>query len=350
MPGDEERGGDLLSDIVRTLQIVGSSYYRADLNRPFGIAMTARADHIRVYFVLRGALWMELPGGNEPVKVREGAALLLLSGIAHRLVDAPGGRAIPWDELVGSSASSAGRPALGAPSDVAVVFGELSHLDGLVHPVFASLPELVLASTETGPAFAAMRGALRLIDIESSSGQPGAPTIINRLSEVILIQILRNWLDQHPDAAGAVRAMQDPRIGRVLNTLHAKPAHDWSVAEMGSVAAMSRTAFATAFKSLIGVPPMQYLAQWRLTVARGLLLRDDLTLLDIAQRVGYRSQASFSQAFREVAGVPPGQYRERARRQARASDAQPSERPAVTRPPARPSTIQNIRRGTVSVF
>ena len=239
MAEDQDQDVDLLSEIVRTLQIVGSSYYRADLNRPFGIAMPARPDHLRVHFVLRGEMWLELPTFDEPVPVGDGDVFLLLSGTSHRLVGAPRARATPWEQLLRESVAASEGPSGRETSDTAVVFGEFTHLDGLVHPVFASLPELVHASTGTASAFAAMRGALRLIDIESSSGRPGAPTIINRLSEVILIQVLRNWLEQHPDAGGAVRAMHDPRIGRVLNALHANPAQDWSLAEMGTVAAMS---------------------------------------------------------------------------------------------------------------
>ena len=346
-PGDV----DLLSEIVQTLQIGGSSYHRAYLNRPFGIEKAAKTDHIRVCFVLRGRLWLESPGLEAPVCMVEGDVFLLLSGATHRLVDAPGARAVPWEELVRQCAEPHPERPQRDDADAAIVLGEFGHVDGLLHPVFESLPDLVHASTGTADAFAAMRGALRLIDMESVSGQPGAPTIINRLSEVILIQVLRSWLDQHPDAAGVVRAMRDPRMGRVLSALHAKPEHDWTVAEMGRVAAMSRTAFATSFKTLLGIPPMNYLARWRLTVARTLLLREDLTILDVAQRVGYRSQASFSQAFRESSGAPPGRYRERARREVRQSARPPGPvEPQNWIPALRPRSLQNVRRGTVSVF
>ena len=112
MPRDEDDDPegpavDLLAEIVRTLQIVGSSYYRADLNRPFGIAMPARTDHLRIHFVLRGEMWLELPTRETPVRVEAGSVFLLLSGASHRLVDSPGGRTVAWEDLTPSGRRSA---------------------------------------------------------------------------------------------------------------------------------------------------------------------------------------------------------------------------------------------------
>jgi len=161
-------------------------------------------------------------------------------------------------------------------------------------------------------ASSTVASTLTLIDRETQGMRPGALTVLDRLSEVVLIQVLRAWLDEHDDARGAMMALRDPRIGKSLAQIHAMPEAAWTVAELARVAAMSRTSFSERFKDLMGIPPMQYLTQWRMGMARTLLLREELTLPEVAQRVGYASQASFSQAFRDAVGLPPGQYRERA--------------------------------------
>jgi AraC-like DNA-binding protein len=107
--------------------------------------------------------------------------------------------------------------------------------------------------------------------------------------------------------------MRDPGVGRVLALLHERPEAPWTLERLADDAAMSRSTLHERFVQFIGLPPMQYLAQWRMQLAAARLRDTDAKILEIALDVGYESEAAFSRAFRRLVGVAPGAWR-RARR------------------------------------
>ena len=72
---------------------------------------------------------------------------------------------------------------------------------------------------------------------------------------------------------------------------------------------MSRSAFSARFTDLVGEPPMQYVARWRMLVAHMWLTDGGATLGELALRLGYQSEAAFSRAFKRYMGVSPGSVR-----------------------------------------
>ena len=94
-----------------------------------------------------------------------------------------------------------------------------------------------------------------------------------------------------------------------LALVHEKPAHDWTIDELGQRVGLSRSALHERFVQLLGVPPMQYLAQWRMQTAARLLLETRATVAAIALDVGYDSEAAFARAFKRVVGKPPAAWR-----------------------------------------
>lgn len=102
----------------------------------------------------------------------------------------------------------------------------------------------------------------------------------------------------------------DPRLGAALQAMHENAAHPWTVPELAAISGLSRAAFARVFREALGQAPMQYLTQWRMTIARDHLRADDLTLPQIADAVGYGSSFAFAAAFRRHHGEPPGTWRQ----------------------------------------
>jgi AraC-like DNA-binding protein len=151
---------------------------------------------------------------------------------------------------------------------------------------------------------------LKLLAFEARKPRPGSKEIISRLTGVIFIQVMRAWLEQQPEARGGwFRALRDPQIAAVLAAIHRDPSRQWSVAGLADEAAMSRSSFASRFTSLLGVPPLTYLNDWRLHLAAGLLKRGHLIVSQVAEQVGYGSETSFSKAFKRRFSVAPGVYR-----------------------------------------
>ena len=129
--------------------------------------------------------------------------------------------------------------------------------------------------------------------------------------ETLFVEVLRwQFRSASKEQGGWLAGLQDPQIGRVIGLLHALPARPWTVDELAKEAAMSRAALAKRFVELIGSPPMQYLAAWRMHMARQLLRESTLDIGEIAERVGYDSDAAFNRAFRRLVGKPPAAWRQ----------------------------------------
>jgi len=159
------------------------------------------------------------------------------------------------------------------------------------------------------PATRALAGLLDLLAWEMGEARPGAFVAKESLATLVLVQALRIHLASAPQPEGWLRAMGDRRIAAALSALHADVPRRWTVESLAAVAGMSRTAFATRFKELLGAAPLEYLTGWRMTLARRSLQQGSAPLADIAEQVGYLSETAFSAAFRRAHGESPGRFR-----------------------------------------
>ena len=163
-----------------------------------------------------------------------------------------------------------------------------------------------------------IQSTLRFMAAEAKELRPGGETVITRLSDILVIQAIRSWIEEDPAAqTGWLGALQDKHIGRAIALIHRDPARAWTVASLSNEVAMSRSAFAARFTELVGEPVMHYAARWRMHVALTWLKEDDAGLADLANRLGYQSEAAFSRAFKRFIGISPGAVR-------RNGDATPS--------------------------
>ena len=150
---------------------------------------------------------------------------------------------------------------------------------------------------------------LALLGDEALAERPGGAEVMARLLEILLVEALR-----HPGAgwdqagSGLLTGLADPKIGQALRLMHDDVRRIWTVSELARAAGMSRSAFAARFADVVGLPPMEYLSSWRMTLARQALLADNVPMVDIAELAGYRSVSAFSTAFRRLTGASPTSY------------------------------------------
>jgi AraC-like DNA-binding protein len=175
------------------------------------------------------------------------------------------------------------------------------------HHIVPLLPTVIHVQPGTGPQGEWIQSTLRLIAAEAASMRPGGEAVLTRLSDILVIQALREWIEHDPAAQrGWLGALRDRQIGRAISLIHRNPARDWTVASLANELAMSRSAFAARFTELVEEPAMRYVTRWRMQVARVWLVEDGATVADVAGRLGYQSEAAFSRAFKRVVGVSPG--------------------------------------------
>jgi len=156
---------------------------------------------------------------------------------------------------------------------------------------------------------------VRLVGEEASARRAGRELVLTKLVEVLLIEALRATPgDDVPP--GLLRGLADARLAPAIRQMHSQLARSWTVSLLARTAGMSRSAFFERFTNTVGLPPMEYLLAWRMAVAKDLLRRDDVSLDEVAEHVGYGSASTFSTAFSRHVGRPPGRYSRDGRREA----------------------------------
>jgi len=170
------------------------------------------------------------------------------------------------------------------------------------------LPDIVEVPSQSLGAVR-LKGVLESIGDEATSDRPGRSLVLDRLLELVLVEVIRNaGLHGCESRQGLLAGLSDHRIAAALNALHADITQSWTIAQLADIAGMSRSAFAERFCRAVGLPPIDYLGQWRMAVARDMLRSGDHRLADIAFACGYQSASAFSTAFTRTVGCPPSRF------------------------------------------
>ena len=188
----------------------------------------------------------------------------------------------------------------GGPTRTAIVCGLLGCDARPFNPLLATLPRLLHVSSAGD---APLRTLMELALTESTAPRGGSACVLSRVSELLFIEAVRRHAAALPPGQGGWFAgLRDPVVGRVLERLHARPAAPWTLDELARECGASRTVLAERFTELVGTPPIQYLAHWRIQLAAGLLRTTSASLTEIADQVGYGSEAALSRAFKRLTG------------------------------------------------
>jgi AraC-like DNA-binding protein len=147
---------------------------------------------------------------------------------------------------------------------------------------------------------------------ESKGARPGSRSVLLRIAELVFVEVLRSHMNTALDSgANWLSGLRDPVVARALARLHAEPARAWTLPELAREAGASRSVLAERFASLVGHPPIEYLAHWRMQLAAVRLAAGAAPVSAVANEVGYESEAAFCRAFKKVTGVTPASWRGR---------------------------------------
>ncbi len=296
---------DVFSDVLRKLQLRGSSYFCSDFHGSWGIK-EPKSEQGQFHIIVRGQAWLGTQT-KENVLVKEGDIIVLPHGDPHWLADKPENTLHNGPEVI-KAIQSGETPFDGQDEGATLLCGYFEYDDRTPHPLLNSLPALVHLCTEDLEDNGWLRSSVHALSIKSRNPGPGREVLVDRLTEVVLIEVIRQWLEKNTNETGILAALCDERLAKALYAIHGSPGENWTVASLAETAGMSRTIFAQEFHAKVGQSPLVYLTNWRMAIARD-DLKQGKTVLDVALSLGYSSEASFSKAFKKVLGVTPGKVR-----------------------------------------
>jgi AraC-like DNA-binding protein len=313
---------DALSDVLRVAHLTGGAFLHADFFAPW--CMSARvspehcspalgpASHLILYhYVVEGDFRIRVEGG-EDVVIGAGEVVLLPRNDLHLM-----GSDLSLPPVAGSDIihppKDGGLASIhhgGSGKRTRMICGFLGCASADGNPVLSTLPPLLKLNAEQGGPAEWIRSTFQYAAEEISAGRPGSETVLAKLSELLFVEAVRRYAEALPDGqTGWLAGLREPYVARALALLHGDIARGWTVDDLGREVGLSRSALAERFIRLIGVPPMHYLANWRMQVAIQKLRDTSASLAQVAETIGYDSEAAFSRAFKKTFGAAPATWR-----------------------------------------
>ncbi|MCG7508743.1 AraC family transcriptional regulator [Mesorhizobium retamae] len=315
---------DVLSDILGAVRISGSVLFQAEFCAPWALSsphtqvfapmFVANARRMILFHIIaEGHCYAETEDGAR-LELAAGDILVLPYGDALAMADRPGKKPepvlpllppLPWEKP----------PVLrhGGNGDMTrIVCGFLHADEALLHPMLARMPAML--RIRWGEHQPRLQGVVSYVIEEATAARPGAACLLTRLADIMFVEILRQYAEQQEAGDNVLAALRDPVVGRALALIHREPARPWTVDHLAGEVAASRSTFAEHFSRLLGVPPIQYLANWRIQLAARRLADTADSTAAIAAQIGYESEPAFNRAFKRHTGLPPAAWRRQARR------------------------------------
>lgn len=264
---------DQLTPLLSQTSLSARVFFSGDLCQLATFDDSELAGHVHLMKSGRAAMTVR---GSAPVVIEQPSVLFFPRPCPHTLV--------PVDEQ--------GCELLCASVDIGVKVRS---------PLALALPEVLILPMGEMSAIAA---TLDLLFREAFDQDFGRQAALDRLVEYFLIQTLRHVVATGQLQGGIFAALADPRLAHAVSAMHDQPGHPWTLDELADLAGMSRARFAVNFRERVGITPLDYLTDWRMSVAQN-LLKQGRPIKSVAAAVGYQSQAALARVFAKRVGLAP---------------------------------------------
>lgn len=311
---------DPLTDIVRSLKLTGGVFLEGEFTAPWAIESKVTAEDcqpfmlvphqvIAYHVVTAGEMIVSLDGDEEYVaKVSD--VVFLASNALHTLSSERGLPTAVGDDLVLPPAE--GRLATirfgGGGALTRILCGFIASDSGPC-PLLDTLPEILIIAIEDIATLNWLEASIAMAARELAAGRVSSSAVMAQLSELLLVEALRAYLETEKHPKGWLAGMADPQIARTLAHIHHSISNPASIEDLTEEAGMSRSAFVQTFSEIIGMSPGRYALSQRMKIAESLLRETDLTTSQIAYRTGYSAPEAFSRAFKRETGISPAEWR-----------------------------------------
>lgn len=259
------------------------------------------------HIVTRGACELESPG-HKPLRLQAGDALLLPHGDPHVMRARPGAAGTPAGTTTTYRNAIRHRSSLGVEPDTEIICGRLQFEAAGESLLIAALPDRILLRGPDWPDAPRTRLLLEAIRDELDADGSGAAAIATHLASALFVMMLRAHLGAGGASGGLLRLLGQRLTARAVLAMLREPARPWTLDDLAAVAATSRATLVRAFRAAAGCPPLAFLADLRLGLARRQLLQG-CAAAQVAAEVGYQSESALSRAMHRRHGLRPGELR-----------------------------------------
>ncbi|MCX5478093.1 AraC family transcriptional regulator [Kaistia geumhonensis] len=297
---------DPLSDILLLLKPVSYLSAGFDAAGDWSVAFPDQGGKIKCGALVRGRCQLAVEGAGPPVMLEAGDCFVLPTGRAFAMASEPDLPPVPAKALF-PPARHGGVVTVNGGGEVFMASSRFALAGGHAALIGSLMPPLI--HVESGPGQEMLRFSIERMVAEFAGQRPGSVLVIRHLAHLVLVEALRAHLaSSPPGGTGWMAALGDARIGAALRAVHADPGRRWTLVALAAEAGMSRSSFAERFRAIVGLPPMDYLARWRMALAADRLAEGREGVGVIALSLGYESESAFSTAFRRVMGAAPRRY------------------------------------------
>jgi AraC-like DNA-binding protein len=316
-------GADTLSDVLRAVRLTGAVFVDVDVTVPWSAwashaskllpVIMPGAQHLISYHLVTEGECFAIPQGGAAIKLNTGDVIVFPHGDAHALssdANLPPGPGFDVNRIKPTAQRPYRIHGGGGGERVKVICGFLGCDVRPFNPLLAALPREIHCSGRDPAGNARLSQFYQMAVAESHEQRIGSESVLAKISELMFIEVVRRYLETLPaEQTGWLAGLRDRHVGQALSLLHGQPARDWTLDELAREVGLSRSALAERFTLFVGLPPIQYLAKWRMQMAATLLSDGKASIAKVAVEVGYDSEAAFSRAFKKIVGIPPATWR-----------------------------------------
>lgn len=291
---------DVLSDVLRLLRLRASVFFHASFCGAWSVDSSGE-NKATFHLIARGACWLHMPSEMVPIPLRGGDLVVFPRDAVHVISASPELAELPPHSGVIASG--------GEGPSTSLVCGYFEFDTPLANPILSALPDVVHIRGEEAGNAGWIDLLMRFIASETENAAPGSDVLVDRLADVLFIQVVRTAMRDQAAPTGLLATLSDRKISRAMQSLHEAPEAIWTVDKLAETAGMSRAAFAKRFQELMGMAPMTYVTHWRMQRAYELLRLGEKSVAMIAEQSGYQAEAAFRKAFKQHMGFGPGAVR-----------------------------------------
>lgn len=297
-----------LSEVLGSVRIEKAECTRLEATSPWGFrSLGLKGRRVLIILVVEGSAFVKFESKPEGMPLSAGDLLVMFDDQPFSMADHWFSRIVDCSELRKLRVNGAVRYGGGGPITT-VMFGKFSMNTLEALPIRSILPRPLSLSLSQDRSHT-FQCVLDLLAAEIA--QPVASSfMISRLYELLLVYVIRAYANSvAAPETGWLAAISDSHLSKAIQAMYSSIHKRWSVESLAREARMSRSAFASRFKRVLGQTPLAYLTRWRLHKAGAMILSGNTSLFEIATAVGYESEDSLSRAFKRELGVSPNGYR-----------------------------------------